>query len=145
MALDLSNVTSIGSNLLYNDFQKDGRVSGDLDTIGFSDQGFVVGNFSNGAVRNLYQLPLATFIAPDQLEQVQGNLFTVSTISGTPTYRASDIDGFATFTPFAHELSNTNLSAEFSKMILVQQAYNSSATVFKTVDEMTQTAAELKT
>jgi flagellar hook protein FlgE len=29
-------------------------------------------------------------------------------------------------------------------MILTQQAYNMSATVFKSVDEMTQTAAQLK-
>ena len=144
IALDLSDVTSIGGNLLYNNFQKNGRVSGELDSIGFNDLGFVTGSFSNGAVRNLYQLPLATFISPDQLDYVQGNLFTTSVNSGTPTYRTGGIDSFATFTPFAHELSNTNLSSEFTKMIMVQQAYNSSAAVFKTVDEMTQTAAELK-
>ena len=144
ISLDLSSVTSLSGDLRFDNFQKNGQVAGDLDHIGFSDQGYVVGYFNNGSVRNLYQLPLATFISPDQLDAVQGNLFTPSVNSGSPTYRPSGIDGFATFTPFAHELSNTNLANEFTKMIMVQQAYNSFATVFKTVDEMTKTASDLK-
>ena len=57
---------------------------------------------------------------------------------------ANFFSGFGTFVPFAHEKSNVNLGTEFNTMILVQQAYNSAATVFKTVDEMTSVAADLK-
>ena len=42
------------------------------------------------------------------------------------------------------ELSNVDLGKEFQTMILVQQAYNSAASVFKTVDEMTTVATDLK-
>ena len=42
------------------------------------------------------------------------------------------------------ELSNVDLATQFTKMIQVQQAYNSSATVFKTVDELITTARDLK-
>lgn len=144
ITLDIANVTSIGTTFNYQDFERDGRVTGELDNVTFDSAGHVVGNFSNGTQRNLYKLALATFIAPDQLESRQGNLFAVSTGSGDPEYREADVDGFATFTPFSHELSNTNLSAEFTKMIMVQQAYNTSASVFKTVDEMTRVASQLK-
>ena len=144
ITLDISDVTSIGTQFIYNGFERDGRVTGELNNITFDQDGHVVGNFSNGTQRNLYKLALATFISPDRLEARQGNLFAVSTASGEPEYREADVEGFATFTPFSHELSNTNLSAEFTKMIMVQQAYNSSASVFKTVDEMTRVASQLK-
>ena len=36
------------------------------------------------------------------------------------------------------------MGVEFNNMILAQQAYNTAATVFKTVDEMTSVAASLR-
>ena len=67
-----------------------------------------------------------------------------SVASGTVLLREADLSGVAQLVPFKHEISNVNLGSEFQTMILVQQAYNSSATVFKTVDEMTSTAADMK-
>jgi flagellar hook protein FlgE len=154
--LDITDVTSIGQTFIYSQFQKDGRGPGELQSFRFDDQGQILGRFSNGIERALYKLPIATFVNPDGLEMRQGNLFAVSGASGNPVYRqvrdpAVVVAGnnqekheFATFVPFAHELSNVNLQNEFSRMIMTQQAYNMSATVFKSVDEMTQTAAELK-
>jgi flagellar hook protein FlgE len=154
--LGLDDVTSIGQSFIYEQFQKDGRGPGELVSYRFDDQGQILGRFSNGLERALYKLPLATFVNADGLEMRQGNLFAVSVSSGDPVYRqvrdpAVVVEGanqekheFATFVPFAQELSNVNLENEFSRMILTQQAYNMSATVFKSVDEMTQTAAQLK-
>jgi flagellar hook protein FlgE len=151
--LDISDVTSIGDQFLYFDFQKDGRTSGELDSFKFDAAGKVIGLFTNGLEQTLYKLPLATFVNGDGLDRIQGNLFQTSVTSGGPTLvevRAenSSVDifhEFAHFVPFSHELSNTNLQNEFSHMIMTQQAYNSAATVFKTVDEMTSQAANLKT
>ena len=42
------------------------------------------------------------------------------------------------------ELSNVRLTDEFTKLIITQNAYNSAATVFRTVDEMTTVARDLK-
>jgi flagellar hook protein FlgE len=154
--LALDDVTSIGQSFIYEQFQKDGRGPGELVSYRFDEQGQILGRFSNGLERALYKLPLATFVNADGLEMRQGNLFAVSVSSGDPVYRqvrdpAVVVEGanqekheFAAFVPFAQELSNVNLENEFSRMILTQQAYNMSATVFKSVDEMTQTAAQLK-
>jgi len=46
--------------------------------------------------------------------------------------------------PNTLELSNVDLATQFTQMIQVQQAYNSSATVFKTADEMLLVARDLK-
>ncbi len=144
VTLNIEDVTSISDNYLYFDFQKDGRTPGDLDSFKFDNNGHVVGHFTNGIERNLYKLPLATFTNPDGMEIRQSNLFAETLESGVVTLRAAATDGFGMFSPFSHELSNTNLAEEFTDMIMAQQAYNSSATVFKTVDEMTKTAAGLK-
>lgn len=150
--LDLTDVTSISDSFLYFDFQKDGRAPGELRDFHFDETGKIIGQFTNGLDQTLYKLPLAIFANADGLDVRQGNLFTESIISGSPAYievRANDLNSttfneYAQFVTESHELSNTNLQNEFSFMILTQQAYNSAAMVFKTVDEMTSTAKDLK-
>jgi flagellar hook protein FlgE len=44
----------------------------------------------------------------------------------------------------ASEQSNVDLADQFTKMIVTQLAYSSSATVLRTADEMTQQAGDLK-
>jgi flagellar hook protein FlgE len=53
-------------------------------------------------------------------------------------------EGAGSFMPNSRELSNVDIAQEFSTMIMTQNAYNSSAQVFKTVDEMIQVARDLK-
>lgn len=157
--LDIENVTSIGDQFLYFDFQADGRGPGTLKDYKFDAEGQIVGQFTNGTERALYKMPLATFVNPDGLEVIQGNLYAASGDSGSailrqvrdPLVTVNTASGnnqerfeFAFFVPHANELANTNLQNEFTNMIMTQQAYNSAATLFATVNEMTQTAANLK-
>ena len=157
--LDIEDVTSIGDQFLYFDFQADGRGSGTLKDYKFDTEGQIVGQFTNGTERALYKMPLATFVNPDGLEVIQGNLYAASGPSGTVTLRQvrdplvvvdtatgnnQERFEFAFFVPHANELANTNLQSEFTNMIMTQQAYNSAATLFSAVNEMTQTAANLK-
>jgi len=144
ITLDLSKTRSLGTQFFYTDFQKDGRSPGDLRTFEFDEKGNIIGEFSNGVARPLYKMPLATFVNTNGLDRQQGDAFSESVASGTALLREVDLSGVAQLVPFKHEISNTDLGGEFQTMILVQQAYNSSATVFKTVDEMTSTAADMK-
>ena len=153
-SLDISDVTSLGQAFTYFGFQRDGRAAGELDGFHFDNSGKIVGEFTNGHQATLYKLPLATFTNADALDRVSGNLFEQSVDSGSATLRevrtenpdlTDQIWEFATFMPEYHELSNVDLQNQFTYMIMSQQAYNSSATVFKSVDEMTKMAASLKT
>jgi flagellar hook protein FlgE len=45
--------------------------------------------------------------------------------------------------PQTLEKSNVDLAREFTRMMLTQNAYNSSATAFRTIDEMTEVARDL--
>ena len=52
--------------------------------------------------------------------------------------------GTGSLVPGAVEGSTVDLGEQFSRMIQTQQAYNSSATAFKTMDEMLQISRDLK-
>ncbi|HJO97057.1 MAG TPA: flagellar hook-basal body complex protein, partial [Rhodospirillales bacterium] len=92
----------------------------------------------------IYKVPLAQFANPNALEMKNGNVFAESGESGTPNVVVAGANGFATFLPNSREMSNVDMADEFTRMIVTQTAYNSPASVFRTVDEMTETARDLK-
>ena len=150
--LDLTNLRAIGEDFNFFGFDRDGRTKGFLKNFEFDASGRIRGNFSNGTTQTLYKLPIAIFANENGLDRKQGNLFEQSILSGVPQLQqvnddspnAEDVVQFATFRPFSQELSNTNVQFEFSNLMITQSAYNSSAMLFKTIDEMTQTVANLK-
>ena len=87
---------------------------------------------------------MATFVNPNGLQAGNGNVYEETSLSGESRTVFADTSGIALLAPNTVELSNVELAAQFTQMIRVQQAYNSSATVFKTVDEMLMAARDLK-
>ena len=150
--LDLTNLSAIGEDFNFFGFDRDGRTKGFLSNFEFDASGRIRGNFSNGTTQTLYKLPIAIFANENGLDRKQGNLFEQSILSGIPQLQQVNDDSpnadavvqFAAFRPFSQELSNTNVQFEFSNLMITQSAYNSSAMLFKTIDEMTQTVANLK-
>ena len=142
--LDLSDSTQFASDFLLFNFAQNGLAISSLENVTFDERGHVIGNFKDGSSRKIYKIPLATFSNPNGLEFQNGNVFAESAKSGASRSVFADTSGFALFVVNAVELSNVELAEQFTQMIRVQQAYNSSATVFKTVDEMLQGARDLK-
>lgn len=142
--LDVSRLTQLAGDFAVSSFEQNGRVAGALSAIEFDAQGHVVGVFENGFSRPLYTIALADFASPDGLDPLAGNVFAASAASGAPTLGQAGQNGLGEITPSALELSNVSLEDEFSRMIVTQSAYNSSATAFRTMDEMTEAARDLK-
>jgi len=144
IALNVSDFTQFASDFLPLGFDHDGLASANMNRVQFDSAGHVTGTFSDGTQRKVYKIPLATFSNPNGLEMKNGMVFAQTAESGNATLFAADTTGTASFTPYSVELSNVDLATEFSRMIMVQNAYNSNATVFRTVDEMTTVARDLK-
>lgn len=142
--LDVSRLTQLAGDFAVSSFEQNGRVAGALSAIEFDAQGHVVGVFENGFSRPLYTIALADFASPDGLDPLSGNVFAQSAASGAPILGQAGENGLGAITPSALELSNVSLEDEFSRMIVTQSAYNSSATAFRTMDEMTEAARDLK-
>ncbi len=117
-------------------YSQDGYTMGILKDITVSRTGVISGYFSNGVTRQIGQVALAQFANPAGLERDGNSLYHESTNSGLA------VVGFAgaTFTdvimPGSLEMSNVDLSEEFTEMIITQRGFQANARVISTSDEM---------
>ena len=137
--------SSTGQALAVNtSYNQNGLPSGTFDGVQINSDGTVVGQYSSGATQVLYQIPLAQFASPDNLQVLAGNVYAPTQASGAATL-ALPGQGASTIDVGALEESNVDLSSEFTSMILTQQAYNSSAQVVQAANQMSVTAENLIT
>lgn len=114
--------------------EQNGYTSGTLASVAISKDGVVTGAYSNGVTTKIGQVTLAHFTSEDALKREDGGAFSETTSSGSPTY---GMDG-ATLAGGSIEQSNTDISDEFSKMIVTQQAYSANTRVMSTAQQMLQ-------
>ena len=144
LTLDVSGITQYAGDFTPFLYTKNGFAATDMKRVTFDSIGQVIGVFDNATDRPIYKVPLAQFANPNALEMKNGNVFAESGESGTPNVVVAGANGFATFLPNSREMSNVDMADEFTRMIVTQTAYNSPASVIRTVDEMTETARDLK-
>jgi len=146
VTIDLSNVTQYGDTNFTERYQEtNGYSSGRVSSVALDNFGRLQATYSNGQSRTLYQLAVVDFPAPQNLEDAGNTLFTYREEAGEPDIFA--IDHLSTRTSMvagAVEASTVDVAKEFTNMITTQKAYSTSATVFRTSDEMIRTAANLK-
>jgi flagellar hook protein FlgE len=143
-ALDVGGLTQFGDTFSPFSFNRDGFAASPLQSVEFDSRGHVVGVFASGMAKPIYKLALAAFANADGLDARNGNVYAQSAFSGTAEVGAAGTNGLGRIIAAAHELSNVDLAQEFSHMIVTQNAYNASATSFRTADEMTEVARDLK-
>jgi flagellar hook protein FlgE len=142
--LDVGDFSQFAGDFIPFDYSHDGFPPGNLESVAFDNGGTVLGRFDNGMERQLYKLALADFVNPDGLTALDGNVYALSANSGEATLAGANEGSNGDVFAGAQELSNVDLADEFTRMIMTQHAYNASATAFRTADEMTEEAADLK-
>ena len=141
--LDLSSMTQYAADFMAFDYTRDGYAAGSLTDFHFDDNGDVMGVFDNGRTRPLYRLALADFVNPDGLSPISGNVLEATEDAGPAVIGVASQNGLGRIDPATLEQSNVDLAGEFSRMIMTQKAYSASASAFRTLDEMTETARDL--
>ena len=99
--------------------------------------------YSNGQTEKHGRLALAWFADTDSLEQVGGNRF-VNRYGHAPQLGAPHTSVFGKITARSVEMSNVDLSQQFSEMIITQRGYQASSQVITTANEMIQELFSLK-
>jgi flagellar hook-basal body protein len=144
VAMDISELSQFAGNFLPFSYSSNGYAAANAQSIRFDSQGHVIATFDDSTFRTVYKVPLAQFSNANALEEYNGNVYRETEESGVARVVDADKTGYASFMPSTHEISNVDLAGEFTRMMMTQTAYNSSATVFKTVDEMVSAARDLK-
>lgn len=115
-----------------NNITQDGYTTGTLNSIAVTNDGRLTGSYSNGQITTLAKIQIAKFQANDALKRLDGGTYQETSESGRPTF---GLQG-STLTGGSVEMSNTDISDEFSKMIVTQQAYSANTKVMSTAQQM---------
>jgi flagellar hook protein FlgE len=144
VAIDLGGVTSYAglSNVAVD--TKDGAAAGSLTSYSVSGDGSIVGRYSNGRSEVLGQVALATFTNVTGLEKSGDSLYQATQASGDVTIGAGGDAGLGTITAGALEMSNVDLSQEFTNLIVSQRGFQASSRVITTSDEVLTELVNLK-
>jgi len=125
---------SSSSNNVYS--SADGYGTGDLNSVTIGGDGVVTGSYSNGQVLNLFQVAIAKFNNPHDLEKVGNNLYGKTGQSGDAITGRPGTNGLGAIVPNALEQSNSDIVEEFVNMILIKRGFQANLSVISTEDEM---------
>ena len=145
VAVDMGSMTQLNGSLNIDHISQDGYGPGNLLRTYFNTNGELIGQFTNAETRALFKVPIAQFISENNLDPISGNLFRRTEGAGDITVSMiENAVGSPSFITSALETSSVDIEDEFTKMIVTQKAYSTNATVFRTADEMTTVARDLK-
>jgi flagellar hook protein FlgE len=130
------DMTGFATSSSNNSVIQDGFGSGILIGVAVDFDGTVAGLFDNGQSQPLFQLGLANFLSPTGLTRLGQNLFAESRLSGQPVISLPETGAFGSVLGNTLELSNVDLAEEFVQLIKTQQAFQASARIISTTDDL---------
>ena len=144
VAVDLSSVTGYADLKTVAITEQDGSAAGTLQAYGITKDGSVIGTFSNGRTEVLAKIAMATFANPEGLEKAGSTAYRVSVNSGAAQIGEPGQAGFGGLVSGALEMSNVDLSQEFTNLIIAQRGFQANARIITTSDEVLQELTQLK-
>lgn len=120
-----------------------GNLEGSIESFNIGAGGEVNGVYSNGLVRTLGIIAIAKFSNPAGLTRAGGNNFQQSINSGVANTGIPG-EGRGTIAAGALEMSNVDLSEEFTEMITAQRGFQANTRIISTSDEILQELVNLK-
>ena len=136
---DSNNVTALtdSTSELAAVFQ-DGSPIGTLNDFSIGEDGVISGSFTNGLIRTIGQVALATFTNNEGLVDGGDGLFRTGPNSGTAVISSPLTFGGGRVVSGTLELANVDLSQEFINLILASTGYSASSRVINTTNELIQ-------
>lgn len=123
---------------------QNGVPPGSFTGITTTSTGAVVANYNNGQSQTVAQVPVITFANADALQNQNGQAFTATEQSGDAIAQSESTNGAGNLVTGSVESSNVDIAAEFSKLIVAQQAYGANAKMVTTANDMLQTTINMK-
>lgn len=142
--VDLTALTAFSNESSASVATKSGYKQGYLDTFSIGPTGEIYGIFTNGQSRVIGQVALAAFKNPSGLEKTSENMYQVTPNSGDAIYGLPGSSGLGALNPGTLEMSNVDISREFTEMISTQRGFQANSRIITTSDEMLQELVNMK-
>ena len=117
---------------------QNGYAAGQYTAVSINDAGRVVVSYDNGQQVETAQVITANFTAANQLKRLDGGTFAATADSGEPIL---NVQGGVLGSSL--ESSNTDISEEFTKLIVTQQAYAAGTKIVSAANDMLQQALNM--
>ncbi|WP_051656668.1 flagellar hook-basal body complex protein [Butyrivibrio sp. AE3004] len=122
---------------------KTGRAVGEMNGVTVSKDGTIYATYSNGQTKLLGQIATAEFANASGLEKNGDNLYTQTLNSGEATIQDVTTDG-GYITTGVLEMSNVDLSSEFTSMITTQRGFQANSRIITVSDTLLEELTNLK-
>jgi flagellar hook protein FlgE len=140
----LSGITQFSSVSTTKAVEQDGYAMGYMESFSIDNSGLITGVYSNGTKQAIGQIALAVFTNNQGLTASGENLFEVSNNSGLPNIGPAAEAGRGKIIAGTLEMSNVDLSDQFTDMIVTQRGFQANSRTIQTTDQMPQEVLTLK-
>ncbi|MGO4228733.1 flagellar hook protein FlgE [Arthrobacter sp. YAF34] len=142
--IDLSQVSGYAGMSSLTISGQNGSATGKLESFTLGNDGSLIGSFSNGTKQVLAKIALAKFTNPTGLEKAGGSSYVATANSGGVQLGGAGDPGIGTLAGGSLEMSNVDLSQEFTNLIVAQRGFQANARIITTSDEVLQELTQLK-
>ena len=144
--IDMSGTTNgnNGNKSSVTGKKLDGRKIGTRSGVSIGTDGIVTALYSNGMSRKLGQICVATFPNAMGLENSGDNLYQVTAGSGDASIVDIKASGTGVMTSGVLEMSNVDLSQQFTDMITTQRGFQANSRIITTSDTLLEELVNLK-
>ncbi|MBQ4069108.1 MAG: flagellar hook protein FlgE [Lachnospiraceae bacterium] len=151
VTVDFSSLTCYGNESTIDCVRGDkngegaGKAVGTMISVGVQTDGKIVAAYSNGDNEVIGQIAVANFSNPAGLEKVGDNLFAATLNSGEFNGIGEDVTANGgSISSGTLEMSNVDLSTEFTDMIVTQRGFQANSRIITTSDTMIEELLSLK-
>jgi flagellar hook protein FlgE len=125
-------------------YSQNGNEIGFMRSFVIGDDGTITGQFSNGFTKTLGTVATASFTNPAGLMRSGESRFSASINSGEALVGAPGSGNRGLLSAGTLEMSNVDLAAEFTNMIIAQRGFQANSRVITASDEILSDLVNLK-
>lgn len=146
LTVDLSGTSNVGNDNKSTAEGKrlDGSKVGKLLGVSVGTDGIVTASYSNGHSTRLGQICVAKFANAMGLENAGDNLYQTTASSGDASLVDIKAEGIGSITSGILEMSNVDLSQEFTNMITTQRGFQANSRTITVSDTLLEELINLK-
>jgi flagellar hook protein FlgE len=140
----MQGVTQFAGESTTKGYYQDGYAMGILNDFSVGKDGTIVGKYTNGQNLPIYRVALAQFANPMGLEKIGDTMFRETINSGLANINPAGEDGGGTIESGTLEMSNVDLTEEFTRLIIAQRGFQANTRVVTTSDHILEEVVNLK-
>ncbi|WP_394555447.1 hypothetical protein C1N61_28360 (plasmid) [Priestia aryabhattai] len=141
--VDLTSLSGVAADDITSVSDSDGFPAAILKGYSIGDRGVISGYFSDGSVKQIGQVAVATFANPSGLSVEGENLFATSASSGDPEIGVSGLGDKGVIKSGSLEGSNVDTSKELTELMFYQKAYTANSKTITIADQILNVAIGL--